>query len=136
MRIQLDPLTLAARGIGVDEVERAVRAANAQTPAGALTRSDQKLIIEVSTQLGDAQAWRDLIIANPKGRPLRLGDVAKVINSVEDNQRASSAQWLTLRWFWRCSASPMRAQSKCWTGFGLSCLKSGKSSGITYLSPR
>ena len=49
VRIQLDPLTLAARGIGVDEVERAVRAANAQTPVGALTRSDQKLIIEVST---------------------------------------------------------------------------------------
>ncbi|WP_237050053.1 efflux RND transporter permease subunit [Microvirga ossetica] len=90
VRIQLDPLTLAARGIGVDEVERAVRAANAQTPIGALTRLDQKLIIEVSTQLGDAQAWRDLIIANPKGRPLRLGDVAKVIDSVEDNQRASS----------------------------------------------
>lgn len=89
VRIQLDPLTLAARGIGVDEVERAVRAANAHTPVGSLTRSDQRLTIEVLTQLGDAQAWRDLIIANRNGRPLRLGDVAKVIDSVEDDQRAS-----------------------------------------------
>jgi HAE1 family hydrophobic/amphiphilic exporter-1 len=89
VRIQLDPLTLAARGIGVDEVERAVRAANAHTPVGSLTRSDQRLTIDVLTQLGDAQAWHDLIIANRNGRLLRLGDVAKVIDSVEDNQRAS-----------------------------------------------
>ncbi|WP_201864052.1 efflux RND transporter permease subunit [Microvirga soli] len=89
VRIQLDPLTLAARGIGVDEVERAIRAANAQTPVGSHTRSDQRFTIEVSTQLGNAQAWRDLIIANRNGRPLRLGDVAKVIDSVEDDQRAS-----------------------------------------------
>jgi HAE1 family hydrophobic/amphiphilic exporter-1 len=89
VRIQLDPLTLAARGIGVDEVERAVRAANAHTPVGSLTRSGQRSTIEVSTQLGDAHAWRDLIIANRNGRPLRLGDVAKVIDSVEDDQRAS-----------------------------------------------
>lgn len=89
VRIQLDPLTLAARGIGVDEVERAVRAANAHMPVGSLTRSGQRFTIEVSTQLGDAQAWRDHIIANRNGRPLRLGDVAKVIDSVEDDQRAS-----------------------------------------------
>jgi HAE1 family hydrophobic/amphiphilic exporter-1 len=89
VRIQLDPLTLAARGIGMDEVERAVRAANAHTPIGSLTKPNQRLNLEVITQLGDAQAWRDLIIANRNGRPLRLGDVAKVIDSVEDNQRAS-----------------------------------------------
>ncbi|MCC2652207.1 MAG: acriflavine resistance protein [Microvirga sp.] len=89
VRIQFDPLTLAARGIGLDEVERAIRAANAQTPVGSFTRSDQRFTIEVSTQLGDAQALRDLIIANRNGRPLRLGDVAKVIDSVEDDQRAS-----------------------------------------------
>ncbi|MDF2688799.1 MAG: acriflavine resistance protein, partial [Microvirga sp.] len=89
VRIQFDPLTLAARGIGLDEVERAIRAANAQTPVGSFTRSDQRFTIEVSTQLGDAQALRDLIIANRNGRPLRLGDVAKVIDSVEDGQRAS-----------------------------------------------
>lgn len=89
VRIQLDPLILAARGISVDEVERAVRAASAHTPVGSLVRSDQQLAIEVSTQLGDARAWRDLIIANRKARPIRLGDVAKVIDSVEDEQRAS-----------------------------------------------
>lgn len=89
VRIQLDPQTLAARKIGVDEVERAVRAANAHAPAGSFARSDQRLIIEVPTQLGSAEAWRDLIIANRNGRPIRLGDVAKVIDSVEDDQRAS-----------------------------------------------
>jgi HAE1 family hydrophobic/amphiphilic exporter-1 len=89
VRIQLDPLTLTARGIGVDEVERAIRAANAHMPVGSLTTADQRFTIEVSTQLGDAQAWRDLIIMNRRGRPIRLGDVAKVIDSVEDDQRAS-----------------------------------------------
>ncbi|MXQ13091.1 efflux RND transporter permease subunit [Microvirga makkahensis] len=89
VRVQLDPLTLAARGIGVDEVERAVQAANAHTSAGVIRSPDQHFNLEVSTQLGDAQAWRDLIIAHRNGRPLRLGDVARVIDSVEDDQRAS-----------------------------------------------
>jgi HAE1 family hydrophobic/amphiphilic exporter-1 len=89
VRIQLDPMVVAARGIGVDEVERAIRAADAHTPAGSLTTSDQQLTIDVSTQLGDAQAWRDLIITSRHGRLIRLGDIAKVIDSVEDDQRAS-----------------------------------------------
>jgi HAE1 family hydrophobic/amphiphilic exporter-1 len=89
VRIQLDPQALAARRIGVDEVDRAVRAANAAMPAGAMETPDQRLTIEAATQLGDAAAFRDLIVASRNGRQVRLGDVARVINSVEDDQRAS-----------------------------------------------
>jgi hydrophobic/amphiphilic exporter-1 (mainly G- bacteria), HAE1 family len=88
-RIQIDPQALASRRIGVDEVERAVRAANAHTPVGSLDGPSQRLTIDAPTQLGDARAWRELIIATRNARPIRLGDVAQVIDSVEDDQRAS-----------------------------------------------
>jgi hydrophobic/amphiphilic exporter-1 (mainly G- bacteria), HAE1 family len=89
VRIQLDPNALAARKIGVDEIEQGVRAANVNTPVGTINGPEQQLTIQATTQLGNAAAFRDLIIATRSGKPVRLGDVARVIDSVEDDQRAS-----------------------------------------------
>ena len=90
VRIQLDPDLLAARGIGVDEIETAVGAANANTPVGTVQGRAQNLTIEAQTGLADAAGFRDLIIATRNGHPIRLGEVARVIDSVENNQQASS----------------------------------------------
>ncbi len=89
VRIQLDPDLLAARGIGVDEIETAVGAANANTPVGTVQGRSQNLTIEARTQLADATGFRDLIVAMRNGHPVRLGEVARVIDSVENNQQAS-----------------------------------------------
>lgn len=89
VRIQLDPDLLAARGIGVDEIETAVGAANANTPVGTVQGRSQNLTIEARTQLADAAGFRDLIVAMRNGHPVRLGEVARVIDSVENDQQAS-----------------------------------------------
>lgn len=89
VRIQLDPDLLAARGIGVDEIETAVGAANANTPVGTVQGRSQNLTIEARTQLADATGFRDLIVATRNGHPVRLGEIAHVIDSVENNQQAS-----------------------------------------------
>lgn len=89
VRIQIDPNALATRGIGVDEIQAAVAAANANTPVGTLQNEKQQLIIEAKTQLLNAGQFTDIIVATRNGKPVRLGDVANVIDSVENTQTAS-----------------------------------------------
>ena len=90
VRIQIDPNALAARGIGVDEVQTAITAANANTPVGTL-QNDKPAADDpgADTQLANADQFPNIIIATRDGKPVRLGDVAKVIDSVENNQTAS-----------------------------------------------
>ncbi len=89
VRIQVDPNALAARDIGIDELQDAVRVANTITPVGVIKNPDQTLTIQAETQLNNAAQFADLIIATRDGRPVRLRDIAKVIDSVENNQTAS-----------------------------------------------
>jgi HAE1 family hydrophobic/amphiphilic exporter-1 len=89
VRIQLDPDTLAARGIGVDEVQAAVTSANTITPVGTLRNSEQSLAIQATTDLSNADQFRSIIVATRNGRPVRLGDLGVVTDSVENNQTAS-----------------------------------------------
>jgi hydrophobic/amphiphilic exporter-1 (mainly G- bacteria), HAE1 family len=89
VRVQLDPDALAARGIGVDEIQEAVASANANTPVGTVQGEAQNLTIEARTQLADAATFRDLIVATRNEHPIRLGDLARVIDSVENTQQAS-----------------------------------------------
>jgi HAE1 family hydrophobic/amphiphilic exporter-1 len=87
--VQLNPDALAARGIGVDEVQAAITAANANTPIGSLKNTKQSLTIQAQTELSNADQFRNIIVATRNGRPMRLGDLAVVTDSVEDNQTAS-----------------------------------------------
>jgi hydrophobic/amphiphilic exporter-1 (mainly G- bacteria), HAE1 family len=89
VRIQLDPDTLAARGIGVDEVQAAVASANTVTPVGTLRNAEQSLAIKATTDLSNADQFRSVIVSTRNGRPVRLGDLAVVADSVENNQTAS-----------------------------------------------
>jgi HAE1 family hydrophobic/amphiphilic exporter-1 len=91
VRVQLDPDTLAARGIGVNEVQTALQAANNITPVGTLRNSEQSLTIQAATALASAEQFRNLIVVTRNGRPVRLGELAEVTDSVENNQTAS---WL------------------------------------------
>lgn len=90
VRIQIDPVALASRGIGVDELQAAITATNANTPVGTLQNSAQQLTIQARTQLADAEQFANVIIATRNGKPVRLGDVATVIDSVENAQTASA----------------------------------------------
>ncbi|WP_119300108.1 efflux RND transporter permease subunit [Dongia deserti] len=89
VRIQVDPNALASRDIGIDELQDAVRVANTITPVGVIKNQDQSLTIQAETNLNNAAQFADLIIATRDGKPVRLRDVAKVIDSVENNESAS-----------------------------------------------
>ncbi|MCT4492536.1 efflux RND transporter permease subunit [Bosea minatitlanensis] len=89
VRIQIDPTALAARGIGLDELQAAITATNANTPVGTIQNSAQQLTIEAHTQLANAAQFANVIITTRSGKPVRLGDVAKVVDSVENTQTRS-----------------------------------------------
>jgi HAE1 family hydrophobic/amphiphilic exporter-1 len=90
VRIQIDPTALAARGIGLDELQQAITATNANTPVGTIQNTAQQLTIQAKTQLADAAQFANVIITTRSGKPVRLGDVAKVIDSVENTQTRST----------------------------------------------
>ncbi|KAF0220143.1 MAG: hypothetical protein FD176_3394 [Rhodospirillaceae bacterium] len=89
VRIQLNPDALASRGIGVDELSSAIKAANSNSPLGVLNGPKQQLTLQSNAQLPNAVAFGELAIAWRDGAPVRLKDVANVLDSVENNRTAS-----------------------------------------------
>ena len=86
VRIQVDPDRLASHGVGIDDLQRAVQQANVNLPTGRLRGLMQSFTVQSSGQLMQASAYRPLVVAWRNGVPLRLEEVANVIDSVEDNK--------------------------------------------------
>ena len=89
VRVQVDPRALAARGIGIDEVEQAITRANSNRPTGTLSGPHQAVNIQSTGQLTDAAAYRPLVVAYRNGSPVRLGELGRVIDGVQTNRVAS-----------------------------------------------
>jgi HAE1 family hydrophobic/amphiphilic exporter-1 len=89
VRAQLDPHTLASRGIGIDEVAKAVSSGNVNLPTGTLQGAAKSFTIEANGQLMNAAAYRPLIVTYQNGNPVRLQEIGRVIDSVENDKIAS-----------------------------------------------
>jgi hydrophobic/amphiphilic exporter-1 (mainly G- bacteria), HAE1 family len=89
VRIQLDPDGLASRGIGVDDVQKAISANNVNLPNGTLWGRKQSFTVQSNGQLYNAASYRPLIVAYRNGNPVRLDQVATVLDSVENDKTAS-----------------------------------------------
>jgi HAE1 family hydrophobic/amphiphilic exporter-1 len=89
VRAQLNPKALAARSIGIDEVASAIMNGNVNLPTGTLYGTHQAFTIEASGKLNNAEAYRPLIVAYRNGSPVRLGELGRVIDSVENDKIAS-----------------------------------------------
>ena len=88
VRAQLNPLALAARRIGIDEVTNAIAAGNTNQPVGVLY-GDQAVTLETNGQLTRAADYALLVVTYRNGAPVRLGDLGKVIDSVENDKVAA-----------------------------------------------
>ncbi len=89
VRIQLDPRALAARKIGIDEVAQAVSTGNVNLPTGVLWGTDKAYTVEATGQLEDAAGFRPLIVAYRDGAPVRLQDLGRVLDDVQNNKVAA-----------------------------------------------
>jgi hydrophobe/amphiphile efflux-1 (HAE1) family protein len=84
VRVQADPDALASRGIGINQLATAVAAVNVNKATGALNSAQGAAIIQATGQLNNAAAFRNQIVAYRKGAPVRLGDIARVVDSVDN----------------------------------------------------
>ncbi|MBP7149733.1 MAG: efflux RND transporter permease subunit [Acidobacteria bacterium] len=89
VRIQLDPDALASRGIGVNEVAEAVQRANVNLPTGTLWGPHRAFTVRSNGQLNEAAAYRPVIVAYRDGQPVRVQDLGRVIDSVENDKVAA-----------------------------------------------
>jgi len=89
VRAQMDPESMADRGVAVDDVTNAIRTGNPNTPVGTLYGSFSNLTLKTNDQLPNAAAFSQLIVTYRNGAPVRLQDVAHVLDSVENNKIAS-----------------------------------------------
>ncbi|HEY0522307.1 MAG TPA: efflux RND transporter permease subunit, partial [Stellaceae bacterium] len=94
VRVQVDPDALAADGLSFSDVQGAVAAAASNRPVGTLDGARQSATIAASPPPADADGYRSLIVAPAGGRdgragPVRLGDVARVVDGVENERNAS-----------------------------------------------
>jgi multidrug efflux pump len=84
VRVQLNPHALAHHGIALDEVRRAISETNSLGPRGSIEQNDRHWQVDISGQLRRAQDYLSLVVRYRDGAPVRLGDIAKVTDSVED----------------------------------------------------
>jgi len=89
VRVQVDPAAAAARNISLDTIRDVVAKANSSTPVGVLQGDDQAVTLLATGAIEHAADYRDVIVAYRNGAPIKLNEVARVIDSVENDKVAS-----------------------------------------------
>ena len=86
VRVDVDPKKLAAHGIGIDEVATAISNANVNLPTGTMY-GDKTFVVQTNGQLMKALAYAPMIIAYRNGNPVRLDEVSRVFDGIEDDKQ-------------------------------------------------
>jgi HAE1 family hydrophobic/amphiphilic exporter-1 len=89
VRVDLDPRKLSARGIGIDEVASAIQSANVNLPTGTMYGPERAFTLLANGQLLRAAAYEPVVIAYRNGNPVRLGEVARVYDGIEQDKSAN-----------------------------------------------
>ena len=86
MRVWLDPQRLASYGVTVDDIERAMRANNAEIPSGRVEGRGREFSVRTRGDLSTPEEFAAIIVAQQGDRPVRVGDVADVRVGAEDDR--------------------------------------------------
>ncbi|MFV0294813.1 MAG: efflux RND transporter permease subunit [Hyphomicrobiaceae bacterium] len=86
VRVQIDPRKLITKGISFEDIDRAIKGGNTNLPTGSFSGPDKDISIKTSGSLSSAAAYNNLVVAYRNGAPVRLKDVGRAIDSVEENK--------------------------------------------------
>src|SRR5450631_2243751 len=89
VRVQVDPVAAASRNISLDDVRSVVAKANSSTPVGTLTGPKQSVTLTATSAIEHAAGYRDVVVAYRNGAPVKLNQIARVIDSVENDKVAT-----------------------------------------------
>lgn len=90
-RVQVNPVALASNNLTLDDVRVAISSANINQPSGNLNGERRSTTIHVNSQLFTPEEYEDIILTYVNDAPLRLGQVARVVQDAEDVRQAA---WL------------------------------------------
>src|SRR6202163_4263168 len=89
VRVQVDPVAAASRGISLDDVRTMLAKTNSNTPVGTIAGVKQNTILTATAAMRSAAEYRDVIVAYRNGQPIRLKEIANVIDAVENDKTAN-----------------------------------------------
>ena len=89
VRVQVDPVAAASRNISLEDIRSVVSKTNSNTPVGTLNGPKQSVTLKASAAMTNAEEYRKVVVAYRNGVPVPLDQVARVIDSVENDKIAS-----------------------------------------------
>ncbi|HEX6036996.1 efflux RND transporter permease subunit, partial [Longimicrobium sp.] len=89
IQVQLRPDAMSAYAVSPPQVAQALQRENQEVPAGRVRRGDQERLVRVTGRVEDPRAFRDITVAVRNGVPVRLGDVATVVDGTAEARSAS-----------------------------------------------
>src|SRR5262245_46834391 len=89
VRVQVDPVAAAPRKITLDDVRKVIAATNSNSPVGTLYGPQQNVTLLATAAMRKADEYRDVVVAWRNGAPVKLSEIADVVDSVENDKIAS-----------------------------------------------
>jgi HAE1 family hydrophobic/amphiphilic exporter-1 len=89
VRVQVDPVAAAARNISLDDIRTVLSKANSNTPVGTLSGADRNVTLLATGAMRRASDYKDVVAAWRNGAPIKLTEIANVVDSVENDKVAS-----------------------------------------------
>jgi multidrug efflux pump len=89
VRIQADLARMAAYGIGMEDLRAAIAAANVSGPKGSLDGALQSYTIAANDQITEASAYKPVIVAYRNGAPVKIQDIARIVDGLENDKAAA-----------------------------------------------
>jgi hydrophobic/amphiphilic exporter-1 (mainly G- bacteria), HAE1 family len=86
VRVQIDPVKLAAVGLQLEDVANLITTASVDSPQGAITGAEKNFTIYDNDQLLNAAPWNDVVIAYRNGAPIRIRDIGVAVDGAENSQ--------------------------------------------------
>ena len=90
-RVQVNPTALAANDLTLNDIRNAITSANINQPSGNLNGPRRSTTIHTNSQIYSPEEYEDIILTYENDAPLRLGQIAKVVQGAEDVRQAA---WL------------------------------------------
>jgi HAE1 family hydrophobic/amphiphilic exporter-1 len=89
VRVQVDPVAAAARNISLDEIRTALARTNSNSPVGTLSGPRQSVTLRATAAMEKAAEFSKVVIAYRNGAPVKLEEIAKVVDGIENDKVAS-----------------------------------------------
>ena len=89
IRVQVDPVALRAYGLSPAQLTAALQRENQEVPAGRIERGETERLVRVTGRIVDPASFADIPIAVRNGTPIRIGDVATVVDGAEERRTAA-----------------------------------------------